>query len=71
MGINLSTWYEALGMVFLHTAGHQHALQRRPPTEPRATWSHAVPAEGPVRRTDRRRTLGPHEAGPVGPARAA
>ena len=30
MGINLSAWYEALGMVFLHTAGHQHALQWSP-----------------------------------------
>ena len=64
MGINLSAWYEALGMVFLHTDGHQHALQQSPLTEPRATWSHAVPARGPMRRNDWRRTPGPHEAGP-------
>ena len=41
-------------MVFSHV-GYQQALQRSPPTEPRATWSHAVPAGGPVRHTDWRR----------------
>ena len=43
-------------MVFSHV-GYQQALQRSPPTEPRATWSPMVPAGGPVQRTDRRRTM--------------